>query len=105
MRFSSFIVKLEKHCKDSQSGYKGHVLVSPQDPAPFLPSLPRAPQALADMVQVILVSGPREDPTEISSFKRVLSVIRAKISAWLYFRKRHNLLYHNVNLDQATLDA
>jgi hypothetical protein len=104
VRFSSFVVKLEKHRRDSQLAYTGHVLVFPQDPDPLLPSLPRAPVDLVDMVQVILLSANHEQPTEITDFRRVLSVSRSKIRAWLHHLKMHNPLYHEVALEQETLD-
>ena len=106
VRFGHHIIKLRRneHLHQSklplQRGFKGHVMVYPQNLNPLLSLImPNPSPDLANDMNIIFVSTKEEaDLLELEIFTELFKVRRCVIRKWFCFLKEHHPSYKDVVL-------
>jgi hypothetical protein len=82
--------------------FRGNTCAFAQNTLSTAKKLPRTPSDVNNMLSVVF-TGPSEKIPE-SCLKKVFRVQKQKIFDFLDFLRHHNILYHDIELDLATLD-
>src|ERR1700722_8524980 len=109
-RATCYIIKLKEEnshleLSTSQRGFKGHVIVYPQDPSAIAQKLPPAMEEIVPPICVLFVGS--NVPTEqwLKEHAKPLAVRPAKIRQALIWLRDHNRLYKDIEIDENVLHS
>ena len=103
-RHNSCIIKLQSpfhSAATAQTALKGNCITFLQNLSSIATNLPLALDDLCETLKVIFV-GPH--PPKRLQLKRVLTVRKKKVTEALYWLKKHNILYRDINIDPLNIE-
>lgn len=103
-RHNSCIIKLQSpfhSATTAQTALKGNCITFLQNLSGIATNLPLALDDLCETLKVIFV-GPQ--PPKRLQLKRVLTVRKKKVTEALYWLKKHNTLYRDINIDPLNIE-
>ncbi|KIK59521.1 hypothetical protein GYMLUDRAFT_109655, partial [Collybiopsis luxurians FD-317 M1] len=89
----------------SQRGFKGNVIIFPQQPGLIASLLPPSIDELISPICVMFVGSTKPTPEWICNHAKPLSVRPAKVRSTLKWLKSHNPLYKNIEINDSLLDS
>ncbi|EEB91564.1 hypothetical protein MPER_10053, partial [Moniliophthora perniciosa FA553] len=87
-----------------QRGFKGHVMVYPQEPGKVAKVLPPSVEELSSPIAVIFVGKVKPSDEWLKTKARPLYVRSAKVRQALVWLKAHNPQYSDIEIDHGLLD-
>src|SRR3984957_4650754 len=107
-RATCYIIKLKEdgsqlELETSQRGFKGHVIVYPQDPSAIAQKLPPAMEEIVSPICVLFVGSKIPDERWLKEHAKPLVVRPTKIRRALIWLRDHNRLYKDIEINENVL--
>ena len=107
-RAKCYIVKLKEEgtqleLPTSQCGFRGHIIVYPQDPSAIMQKLPPAMDEIIAPICVLFVGSKVPDEQWLKEHAKPLVIRPAKIRKALIWLRDHNRLYKDIEIDEKVL--
>ena len=89
----------------SQTAFRGHVIVYPQNPSSVAPFLPPSIDDITSLICILFIGSSKPTLKWLHERARPLAVRANKVRRALLWLKNHNALYHNVPINESTLSS
>lgn len=89
----------------SQTGFRGHIIVYPQNPSSIASFLPPRIEEITSLICILFIGSTKPTLKWLYEKAKPLAVRAGKVRNALVWLKRHNTLYQDIILNETVLDS
>ena len=89
----------------SQSAFRGHVIIYPQNPSSVASFLPPSIEDITSLICILFIGSSKPTLKWLHDRARPLAVRAQKVRSALLWLKKNNALYHNILLNESVLSS